>query len=756
MTSENRSLNNEFFLSGDTLASASAEEEHISTLTEHALQGDVEKLIYEAPEGSFSILYIRDLQGERHCICGPIGGVHEGQSLSVKGKWETHKEYGRRLKVTHYESTLPSTAEGIIKYLSSGVIKGIGEKYAKLIVEHFGKETLHILDNASVRLKEIPGLGKKRISTIKKAWDENKDRRNLQIYMQSLGISPAYFAKIYSLYGDRSAEILRTDPYLLATQVDGIGFILADRIAEKSGIGKNDDKRLVAGVKYTLEQIRTMGHICMPLLRFEKNVAELLDISEEDASRALRLAVENGKAVLEHSKEYGEMVYDPPLLRCEQELPLLLFNLLSFPRYWGEGLKHIPVLKGAMFSEEQLAAVKKVGESPVSIITGGPGVGKTTVVSEIVRRANLAKLKVALAAPTGRAAKRMSEASNMSSYTLHRLLKWNAAEKKFVHGRKNPLPFDLFILDETSMLDLPLTTAFFRAVRPGSSVVLVGDSDQLPSVGPGNILNDLISSGILPVTRLTRIFRQGEGSNIILSAHEVNSGRLPACIAGHQKQGKESLSDFYWIPKEDAEEAHDVILRLVTERIPARFHFDPMNDIQVLTPMNKGICGTVALNGALQEKLNKSTLAFRHGERLFHLGDKVMQIANNYDKGVFNGDMGRIVSIRHEEKAFTIAFDSGNIHYSFAEAEELTLAYAVTVHKSQGSEFPVVVMPVLTSHFVMLQKNLLYTGMTRAKKLMILVGSQKALAMAVGNSVREERFTLLKERLMQKMGRDFL
>ncbi len=752
MTQEFTLKNEDLFRSGTI-----QNEEDSSTLTEHSLQGDVEKVIYESADGTFAILFLRDMQGERHCVCGPLGGVHEGQSLHVKGKWETHKEHGRRLKATHYESTLPSTPEGIMKYLASGVIKGVGEKYAKLIVEHFGKETLHILDNASCRLKEIPGLGKKRISAIKKAWEENKDRRTLQIYMQSLGISTAYFAKIYSLYGDRSAEILQKDPYLLASQVDGIGFILADRIAEKAGIGKNDDKRLVAGVKYTLEQIRTMGHTCMPSLEFRKTVAELLGIEEEDASHALRLAIEKEKAALDHSREYGDMVYDPAMLRCEKELPRLIASLVYVPRFRGMVLRNIPPPKSTLFSNEQLSAVEKVGRYPVSIITGGPGVGKTTVVSEIVRRATLAKLRIALAAPTGRAAKRMSESSSMVSYTLHRLLKWNAAERKFVHGRKNPLPYDLFILDETSMLDLPLSTAFFRAVPPGASVVLVGDCDQLPSVGPGNILNDLITSETLPVTKLTRIFRQGEGSNIIHAAHEVNSGRIPECIAkGSGGANDNTLSDFYWIAKDDPEEAFDVILRLVAQRIPARFSFDSMNDIQVLSPMNKGICGTVSLNAALQENLNKNTLAFRHGERLFRQGDKVMQISNNYDKGVFNGDMGRIVAIRHDEKTFTVSFDTGNVNYAFNEGDELTLAYAATVHKSQGSEFPVVVMPVLTSHFVMLQRNLLYTGMTRAKKLMILVGSQKALSMAVGNSVREPRFTLLCERLKECMGRNAL
>ena len=743
------------FSRDDLFLSGNAGKGNVSgTLAEHTLRGSVEKVLFEAPDGTFSVLKLIDAQGVKHCVCGPLHGVHEGQELTVRGKWEQHKEFGRQLRASSYESTLPSTPEGIKKYLSSGIIKGVGKKYADLIVDAFGKETLSILDNASNRLREIPGLGKKRVEAIRKAWNENRDKRALQIHMQSLGISPAYFAKIYSLYGDRSAEVLKQDPYLLASQVEGIGFVLADRIAEKSGIGRNDGKRLVAGVKYTLEQIRTAGHVCMPSSELVRTVSELLAIQETEAARALRLAVEAGKAVMDRCQEYGEVIYDPALLRCEQELPRLLAFLLSFSRHPGAKLKVAgPLPASSRFSDEQLAAVKKVEESPVSIITGGPGVGKTTVVSEIVRRATIAKLKVALAAPTGRAAKRMSESTGRNASTLHRLLKWNASERKFAHGRKNPLPFDLFILDETSMLDLPLATAFFRAVPPGATVVLVGDCDQLPSVGPGNVLNDLIASGTIPVTRLTKIFRQGEGSSIIVAAHEVNSGLVPRCILQPgERRGSSSLTDFYWIPKEEPEEAFDVILRLVSERIPGRFGLDPVNDIQLITPMNRGLCGTVSLNSALQEKLNGNPVAFRRGEISFRLGDKVMQIANNYDKGVFNGDMGRIKNIREEARSFTVSFDGTDVEYAFSEADELTHAYAITVHKSQGSEFPAVVMPVLTSHFLMLQRNLLYTGMTRARRLMILVGSRKALSMAVRNSVREPRFTLLRERLLRAAG----
>lgn len=443
------------------------------------------------------------------------------------------------------------------------------------------------------------------------------------------------------------------------------------------------------------------------------------------------------------------MVYEPGLLRCEQELPLLIAGLMRTPHHFGERILKYAAPQGSKFSGEQLNAVIRAGKSPVSIITGGPGVGKTTVVAEIVRRGKAAGLNLVLAAPTGRAAKRMSETTGVKASTLHRLLKWDPAKRQFVHNKSKPLPNQLFVLDEVSMLDLPLSVAFFRAVRPGAAVILVGDADQLPSVGPGSVLNDLIACGEIPVSRLTRIFRQGSGSSIIQAAHEVNEGIVPQMPAA----GPEHISDFYWIEKDDPEEAALLIERLVTERIPKRFGFNPKTDIQVLSPMNRGICGTVQLNERLQMLLNPNAAGFRSGERIFHAGDKVMQVSNNYDKGVFNGDMGVILSIRHSDNTFTVRYDQDDVEYSFLESNQLVPAYAVTVHKSQGSEFPAVVMPVLTQHYMMLQRNLLYTGMTRARKLMILIGSRKAVSMAVRNAVREPRHSLLLERLKEVFSR---
>jgi len=714
-----------------------------SALTEQTLSGRVEKIIFNNGENGFQVLSIQDPEGHLHCVCGMMPGVAEGQGVELRGKWEVHKEHGRRFRVSNYSLTLPTTVEGIEKYLASGIIKGVGEKYARAIVRTFGAETLRILDTASTRLKEVPGLGKKRIGAIRKFWSESSDKRTLQLHMQSLGITNAYFNRIYGLYGNRSAEVLRENPYQLASEVDGIGFIMADRIAANSGIVKTAPQRLVSGVTYALSQIRLAGHVCMPRPEFVRTLGELLDVDEAHAERALEMAVQIGKAVIQPGPDRTEMIYEPGLLRCEQEMPLLLANLFFRERHYGEWILRHAAPPDSKFSAEQIAAVERAGKNAVSIITGGPGVGKTTVVAEIVRRARAANLDLVLAAPTGRAAKRMTETTGVAAFTLHRLLKWDPVEKHFIHGRKKPLPHQLFVLDEVSMLDLPLSVAFFRAVRPGAAVVLVGDADQLPSVGPGSVLNDMIQCGQFPVSRLTRIFRQGSGSGIIRAAHEINTGQVPEIPPADW----ENLSDFYWIEKEEPEEVASLIERLVTDRIPKRFGFDPKNDIQVITPMNRGVCGTVQLNERLQALLNPHGIGFRDGERVFHTGDKVMQISNNYDKGVFNGDMGTIAAVHHAESCFAVLYDTGEVRYNFSEADQLAPAYAVTVHKSQGSEFPAVVMPVLSQHYMMLQRNLLYTGITRAKKLMVLVGSRKAVSMAVRNAVREPRHSLLIERL---------
>ena len=705
-------------------------------------------MVFESGDEAYSVFRILDPQGVEHTAAGPVMGVYAGQGIEITGSWETHKEHGRQFRVREYKFTLPATEEGLKRYLASGVVPGIGPKTAEAIVGRFGLKALEVLDRYSSRLKEIPGLGKKKIEAIRKAWQEHAEKKEIHIFLQGLGITPAYCARIIKTYGDNAAEAVRENPYALADDINGIGFLMADKVASNLGIGHKDIRRLKAGILYALNRLSQGGHSCCPEENFIKYSCDLLGVEDSDARAGLDEAVSENKAFIDEDAEPGtRMIYDRAMFKAETELPLLLDRIAAAPRHYGQRLSKAPHPRegSASLSEKQLSAVDAVGRNALTIITGGPGVGKTTVVGEIVRRAFATKTKVYLCAPTGRAAKRLSESSGLGAMTIHRMLKWEPVEKKFIHGAENPLKCGLLIVDEVSMLDLPLSVCLFRALRPGTTVVLVGDADQLPSVGPGRVLNDLIDSGIFHVTKLTEIFRQGAGSRIILNAHAVNHGKMPELPA---KDSRSELSDFYWVEQEDPEKVVDIIRKMIVERIPARFGFDPLSEIQVLTPMNRGNCGTSAINKLLQESLNDGhKIGFKSGERIFKSGDKVMQIRNNYDKNVFNGDMGRIVNIDHNSSSFTVAYDSSRVLYEFSDADEIVHSYAITVHKSQGSEFPAVIVPILTQHYMMLRRKLLYTAMTRARKLLVLIGSRKAVGMAVRNSAEEPRFSMLIERL---------
>lgn len=716
------------------------------SLLQHTLKGEVLRIVYESAETGYVVFRLKDNHGTEQTAVGTMTGITPGQSVSLTGKWEVHREHGRQFHAESYSFTLPSTKDGLIAYLSSGIVKGIGKKYAEMIVDYFGEDTLDVLNNASARLNNVPGLGRKRVKAIRDAWRENSEVRDIQIYLQGLGINPVWFSRIYKRYGQEAPKVIQENPYRLASEIKGIGFIYADKVAAKLGIGKNDMRRLVSGVTYALGQARLLGHVCMPRPDFLKYLAETLTVEENEAESALNEAINTRMAAVAVSMDGSPMIYEPGMLRCENELPRLMRRLMVQPRHAGQRLSNVAPLRNTKFSAEQITAVEKVASSPISIITGGPGVGKTTVVSEIVRRAKILNIKTILAAPTGRAAKRMSEATHYRAMTLHRLLKWDPSCNGFAFGTESPLPYDLFVVDESSMLDILLAVAFFRAIKPGSTVVIVGDPDQLPSVGPGNVLNDIIDSEICPVSRLTQIFRQGNGSGIIYAAHAVNNGVMPR--VPNPRPGE--IADFYWVEKDDPDEAASVIERMIVERIPKRFNLDPIRDIQLLCPMNRGNVGTQLMNERLQAILNpEKKFLFQVAGHTFKSGDKVMQTTNNYDKGVFNGDMGFITKINYAEKKFTVNYDGDmDIEYLFEEAEQIVPAYAITVHKSQGSEFPAVVMPLLPQHYMMLQRNLLYTGMTRAKKLMVLVGSSRAVSMAVRNTVREPRYSLLKEKLI--------
>ena len=722
---------------------------------DYTVTGEVMRIVYSKPEDGYAVLKLRDHEKHELTLVGVMPNVMEGQEIEAVGRWEMHREHGRQFRVSSFRPMLPSSVEGIKRFLASGVLPGIGAKYANRIIEHFGTETLHILDGYSERLKEVPGLGKKRIAEIRNAWKKTTADRETRIFLQGVGLTGNLCTKIIAKYGNgAAADMVRKNPYRLANEIDGIGFLTADAIAAKVGIEPENPMRLCAGVVYALEEIASSGHTCCPKEMLMLAAEKLLHVSQTALEQGVAIAIAENKIMREEvieADESVELLFTRRLRIAEMELAhsirVLLANapapLTGFSAVLGEGFERL--------NAAQRQAVNGAFQHGFSIVTGGPGVGKTTVVNQMCAIAKALRLRVLLAAPTGRAAKRLSEATGRDAQTIHRLLKWDVQEKAFYHNEDAPLECDLLIIDEVSMLDTLLAANLFCAVLPGTRVVLVGDKDQLPSVGPGAVLYDLISCGRIPVTYLTEVYRQAEGSRIITNAHAVNHGHLPDLRPwSPPPQNPNARCDFYWVEQEDPAKTADIIVRTVTRRIQPVFGFDPVLDVQVLAPMRKGDCGTIVLNELLQNALNPSSpdkTFFQFGARLFRVGDKVMQTSNNYDKGVFNGEMGIISSIDNDTATFQVLFDIGKVDYQQMDADQLQLAYAVTVHKSQGSEYPVVLMPVLNQHFVMLQKNLIYTGMTRARKLLIMVGTTRALAIAVANDKPNRRRTRLAQRI---------
>ena len=708
------------------------------TLFSATLRGEVTRIIYENREGTYAVLRLRDSRNEEKTVVGALNGIEPGQCIEATGRWEKHAEYGTQFRAIRFRPVLPSTHDGIIRFLGSGAIPGIGEKTARMIVDYFGEETLQMLEHYPKRLCDVPGIGRKKAAAIIEKWKESASRRDIFIYLQGLGITPGYCQKLYKRYGDKTAEIVRANPYRLAEEVDGVGFLKADEIAAEIGIARNSPERLTAAAVYEMNQAIGNGHAGYPESAFARCVAELAGQPVELAMAGIDRAVTRRMLVRQDG-----MIYSPPLARAERELPERIRLLAEAADFAGRRCRDAGPARLHLNAAQQLA-VERVAQSPLTIITGGPGVGKTTVVGEIVRRAQKAGLRIAAAAPTGRAAKRLGEATGITAKTLHRLLAFDPQNGRFGYDDTNPLPCDLLIVDEVSMLDLLLALALFRAVPPGAGVVLVGDRDQLPSVGPGTVLASFIESGWFLTTELTEVFRQAQNSRIIRNAHRVNHGLLP-----EKNEREDRLSDFYWIEQDDPDKVLELIVRLAAERIPRRFRLNPIDDIQVLTPMNRGVCGTIAVNTRLQQALNGGDKPqFRSGERLIRSGDKVMQTCNNYEKLVFNGDLGRVSQINTARKTFQVVFDGNRtVEYTWDEAEQIASAYAITVHKSQGSEFPAVILPMLSQHFVMLQRNLLYTAMTRARRLLVLIGSRRALEIAVRNTRLAPRYSQLTERL---------
>jgi exodeoxyribonuclease V alpha subunit len=722
------------------------------------LSGSVERITFFNEENGYTVLRLapESPQGpaEDHSglvtVTGNLPELAPGEYLRLKGEWTDHPRHGRQFKVETIEQAYPATVEGLKRYLASGLLSGIGPKLADRIVAHFGAKTLEVIEHTPARLMEVQDIGKKRMGIIAAAWEEQRQVKEIMIYLHSHGITTNLALKIYKEYGEQAMAIVKENPFQLARDIYGVGFRTADRIAQSTGLPKDHPTRIEAGILFLLEEAAGEGHVFMPRAGLAEKAADLLGATQVLIDDGIQRLAASGLAVLDDvpvgEKDHKEAVLYLEayhLAECKNARLLADLSRVLLPR-----LSDIPpafTTLDTSLTEEQAGAVRKVLTQPVSILTGGPGTGKTTCLRSLIVVVEKAGKRFALTSPTGRAAKRLSEATGHPASTIHRLLEYSPMEG-FGRNAGSPLALDLLVVDEASMLDVQLTHSLLQALEPGTHLLLVGDIDQLPSVGAGDVLRDLIDSRTLPVTRLTKIFRQAAGSEIIANAHLINQGEMPYFDT--------EAGDFYRFPAEIPEKASDWVVDLVCNRIPERFGILP-SEIQTLVPMYRGPAGITALNDRLQETLNPPS-ALKAERRLagttFRVGDRVMQVRNDYDKQVFNGDIGEVHAILEMEKLLTVQFEGRPVTYAWTEADQLTLAYAISVHKAQGSEFPAVVVPLLTHHYMMLQRNLLYTAVTRARRLCVLVTNTKALAIAVNNNRVAERYTALDWRLRQAYG----
>ena len=715
------------------------------------IQGLLEKISFHSEENDFVVAKLREKEKkELTTIVGNLSGINPGESLKLTGKWVQNKRFGEQFQVESLEVTVPATLHGIQKYLASGLIQGIGPIMSERIVEKFGLHTLEVIEKQPEKLSEVEGIGPKRISMIRKAWGEQKEIKEIMIFLQGHGVGAAYSAKIYKQYGDQSIEMVRENPYRLARDIYGIGFTTADKIAQNLGIDRHSLIRAKAGLLYVLNQLTEEGHVYYPETQLIHKAKEILSVDEEIIILAVRELTKEKELFLEDLDPEGHLraAYLAPFYVAETGAAQRLINLKESPSnirpiHPEKAIEWVQQKLNIELAQRQEEAVLLAATSKVLIITGGPGTGKTTLITAILRIFQQLKLRILLAAPTGRAAKRMNEATGWEAKTIHRLLEYSRHKGGFKRDQDDPLEADVVIIDEASMVDTLLMYRLLKAIPSHAHLILVGDVDQLPSVGPGNVLKDIIRSGKFTVVRLFEIFRQAQESMIVVNAHKVNQGELPVL----KEIDKLEKTDFQFIQEEDPDKILQNILDLCSKRIPRQFRFHPLREIQVLTPMHKGTIGVTNLNIELQKRLNPSQSGITRGAWTFRLGDKVMQIVNNYDKDVFNGDIGWISKIDPEEREVIIEFDGRLVPYGYSDLDEVVLAYAISVHKSQGSEYPVVILPVVTQHYMLLQRNLIYTGITRAKKLVVMIGTKKALAIAIRNNKPQRRYTLLSERL---------
>lgn len=709
---------------------------------EEILVATIHRQVFVHPETGFAILSTKaGPENKRIIVLGELGAIKPGQIIRFSGRYEKNPKYGKQFKVTHWDEIRPETREGLIRYLA-GQFKGIGPALATRIVDQLGDKTLEIIDSSPELLTTVPGIGRQKSKAILREWHSKRALADTSVFLSTLKLGPLTAQKIIRQYGICTEQLIRENPYRLATDINGIGFTTADDVAARLEITDDDPRRLRAAIRYELENARDEGHMCLPRHELVKRCAVLLNIPGKSINAAIDTAKEDGEITFHSSKTGTVMVFDKSLDWVEQNIAAILKKLIRSP------VKKLSVDLSKLYADElrrtglsadqtQWEALNLAQSAPVLVITGGPGTGKTTLVRMLIRM--MQNQKILLAAPTGRAAQRMTETSGMEAATIHRLLEYVPQKGAFNRNAKRPLNADVVIIDESSMLDAPLAMALLRALKKNTRLIWVGDVDQLPSVGPGRILGDIIDSGLIPVIRLKHIYRQETGSRIVWNAHKIINGELPLL----EKRG----SDFVFIEKDDPKEALDIIKRL-PHRIARHLGIDPLTDVQILSPMHRGLLGVQNLNEILRDVLNPDgkPISAPGG---FRLGDKVMQIKNNYDQEVFNGDIGRIIRCDSNNNLF-IQFGKRTILYSAESADQIVPAFASSIHKSQGSEYPGVVIPLHTQHFVMLRRQLLYTAVTRGKRLVVLVGSKKALHLAIKNSEENARFTLLKERLQKK------
>ena len=712
------------------------------------LSGLVERVTFHSAETGFCVLRVK-VRGHRDLVTvlGAAAEVHAGEHIQASGEWQQHREHGQQFRASFLQLVPPSSLEGIRRYLGSGLIKGIGPHFADRLVNAFGESVFDVIECTPERLLEVDGIGKTRLQRITSGWADQKAIREIMVFLQSHGVGTSRAVRIFKTYGADAIPLVKENPYRLARDIRGIGFITADQIAQKLGIPKTSMLRARAGISYALLQAIENGDCGLPETELLTLAQKLLEIGLDLLAEALALELAAGTVVADTVGDQP-CVFLPHLRHAEDAIAIAIRSLQAGRPSWpsidaGKAIDWVEARLGVKLAAGQRDAVTRALASKLLIITGGPGVGKTTIIRAILTILRAKGVTPLLAAPTGRAAKRLAETTGLEAKTIHRLLEYDPKGGGFLKCKELPLECDLLVLDETSMIDVPLMASVLKALPDTAALLIVGDVDQLPSVGPGQVLADLIGCGRLPVARLTEIFRQASASRIIVNAHRVNAGTMPDLAA------PDGDSDFYFVEVADAEDAAAKIVKVVAERIPARFGLDPISDVQVLCPMNRGAAGARALNLALQTALNAASgaAAVERFGFTYRIGDKVMQVENNYDREVFNGDIGFITNVAHDEGVVTVNIAGRLVVYPFGELDELVLAYATTIHKSQGSEYPAVVIPVSTQHYAMLQRNLLYTGMTRGKRLVVLIGQRKAIAITVRGIQGRRRWSKLRELL---------